>query len=72
MYAERMMVETDAAGNLKDPPKLPANSRIEAIFLVMDDQPKAIREPHPDIAGKVHILGDIFSSVPEVDWNLPE
>ncbi len=72
MYAERMIVETDRAGNLKQIPKLPANCRMEAIFLVMDEQPKAIRQPHPEIAGKVRILGDIFSSIPEVDWNLPE
>ncbi len=36
IYAERMIVETDIAGNIKQLPKLPANSRIEAIFLVMD------------------------------------
>jgi hypothetical protein len=73
MYAERMIVETDRAGNLKQQPKLPANCRIEAIFLVMDEQqPQALRQPHPDIAGKTLILGDIFSSVPEADWDLPE
>lgn len=72
MYAERMIVETDRAGNLKKLPKLPANCRFEAIFLVMDEQPQTIRQPHPDIAGKMHILGDIFSSAPEMDWNLPE
>lgn len=70
IYAERMIVETDIAGNIKQLPKLPANSRIEAIFLVMDEQPQPLRQPHPDIAGKPRILGDIFSSVPETDWNL--
>lgn len=63
MYAERMIVETDRAGNVKQMPKLPANCRLEAIFLVMDEQPKTIRQPHPDIAGKVRILGDIVCSV---------
>ena len=29
------------------------------------------REPHPEIAGKIKILGNIIDSVPEVDWNLP-
>ncbi|MEQ1530417.1 MAG: hypothetical protein ABL925_13965 [Methylococcales bacterium] len=71
MYAERMIIETDPAGNVKQLPKLPANCRIEAIFLVMDEPVKTIRQPHPDIAGKVRILGDIVSSVPEADWNLP-
>jgi hypothetical protein len=64
MYAERMIVEADRAANLKQMPKLRANCRLEAIFLVMDEQPKAMRQPHPDIAGKVRILGDIVSSVP--------
>lgn len=70
MYAERMIVETDQSGNLKQIPKLPANCRMEAIFLVMDEQPYTIRQPHPDIAGKARILGDVLSSVPEADWNL--
>lgn len=32
IHAERIIVETDTAGNIKQLPKLPANSRIEAIF----------------------------------------
>lgn len=72
MYAERMIVETDRAGNLKQLPKLPANCRMEAIFLIMDAQPKVVRQPHPDIAGKVRILADVFSSIPEMDWDFPE
>lgn len=30
------------------------------------------RKPHPDIAGKTRISGDIISCVPESDWNLPK
>jgi hypothetical protein len=30
------------------------------------------RIPHPDIAGKTRILGDIISCVAESDWNLPK
>ncbi|WP_394754386.1 hypothetical protein [Crenothrix sp.] len=71
LYAERMIIETDTAGNLKQLPKLPANSQIEAIFLVMEEQSQAVRQPHPDIAGKTIVVGDIFSSVSETDWNLP-
>lgn len=56
MYAERMIIETDPAGNLKQLPKLPANCRIEAIFLVMDEQPQSVRQAHPDSVGKVRIL----------------
>ena len=29
------------------------------------------RTPHPDIAGKTRIKGDIISCVAESDWNLP-
>lgn len=70
MYAERLIVETDQSGNLKTLPKLPANTQFEAIFLVLKDlavRPK--RTPHPDIVGKVKIMGDIFDTVPEADWS---
>lgn len=70
MYAERMIIETDPAGNLKQLPKLPANCRIEAIFLVMDEQPQSVRQLQPDSLSKVHMLG---SSTPEaVDALLAE
>jgi hypothetical protein len=32
----------------------------------------ALRQPHPDIAGQVKIRGDVLSSVPESDWELPQ
>jgi hypothetical protein len=37
MDAERLILETDALGNLKQVPKLPPNKRLEAIFLVLDN-----------------------------------
>ncbi|NEP19628.1 MAG: DUF433 domain-containing protein [Leptolyngbya sp. SIO4C1] len=30
------------------------------------------RQPHPDIAGKMKITGEIFDSIPEADWDLCE
>lgn len=57
MYAERMIIETDPAGNLKQLPKLPANCRIEAIFLVMDEQPQI----QPDSLSKERMLGSSTS-----------
>jgi len=36
MYAERLMLETDKAGSVKRMPRLPPNTRLEAIFLVVD------------------------------------
>jgi hypothetical protein len=38
MYAERLMLETDAQGRLRSLPRLPPNRRFEAIFLVVDDE----------------------------------
>lgn len=63
MCAERVMLETDVAGKLKQVPVLPANKRLEAIFLVMDEtQQIARRQPAAEIAGKTKILGDVFDS----------
>ncbi len=75
MYAERLILETDRSGILKHVPKLPPNKQIEIILLVLDDARVGRllrRSPHPDIAGKIRIFGDIISSVPETDWNLPK
>jgi hypothetical protein len=37
MDAERLILETDAAGNLKQVPKLPANKQLEVVFWVIAD-----------------------------------
>jgi hypothetical protein len=37
MYAERVVLNTDSTGHLVHLPMLPANKRVEAIFLVLDD-----------------------------------
>ena len=76
MYAERLMLETDMAGKLKRVPKLPPNKKLEAIFLFISEDAFSTaalrRVPHPDIAGKVIIKGDIMSSEPSSSWDLPE
>jgi hypothetical protein len=74
MYAERLMLETDMLGKLKHMPALPANKKVEAIFLVIaeTDQAKPRRQPHPDIAGKAKIIGNIIDTVPVADWDLPK
>lgn len=76
MYAERIILETDTVGNIKNVPKLPPNRQVEAIFLVLEEhEPKLApgqrRRPHPDIAGRLTILGDVMSSAPATDWGLP-
>ena len=68
MDAQRLILEADASGNLKQVPKLPPNKKLEAIFLVLDnltDVPIKKRIPHHDIAGKIKILGDVMHTVPE-------
>lgn len=75
MYAERMILETDPMGKPIDLPKLPPNAQLEAIFLVLNPDPRkpgARRQPHPDIAGRTQILGDIVDSIPSSDWDLPQ
>lgn len=76
MHAERIILETDTQGNIKNAPKLPPNRHVEAIFLVLDESetpaaPKPRRRPHQDIAGRLRILGDVMSSAPGSEWNLP-
>lgn len=74
MYAERLILETDVAGKLKQIPVLPANKQLEAIFLVIaeSEQTNLRRQPHQDIAGKTKIMGDIIDAAPETEWNLPK
>ncbi|MDP1996144.1 MAG: hypothetical protein Q8J90_03000 [Gallionella sp.] len=74
MYAERLILETDVTGKLKQIPLLPANKQLEAIFLVIaeSEQTNEHRQPHPDIIGKTKIIGNIIDAVPECEWNLPK
>jgi hypothetical protein len=74
MYAERLILETDTTGHIKRIPILPANKQFEAIFLVLSEtvQPQPRRRPHPDIAGKGKVIGNIIDATPESDWNLPK
>ena len=74
VLTERVILETDQAGHLTQLPKLPSNARVEAIFIILDQRLdiKPLRRPHADIIGRTRFLRDIFTSVPESDWNLPE
>lgn len=76
MHAERIILETDTQGNIKNAPRLPPNRHVEAIFLLLDEgetpiAPKPRRHPHPDIAGRLTISGDVMSSAPGNEWSLP-
>ena len=47
------------------------NHHVEIIALTVDEERPGRRRPHPDIAAKVQIRGDILSSFPESDWDIP-
>ncbi|MEI8363106.1 MAG: hypothetical protein WCG35_07785 [Betaproteobacteria bacterium] len=73
MYAERMILETDITGQLIKMPKLPPNKQFEAIFLVIAESEipvNAHRSPHPDLAGKVKMTGNVLDSAPLSAWDL--
>jgi len=75
MHKERLILDTDNKGNLKGLPKFPPNKKVEAIFLIIDKpdhKTGARRFPHKDIAGKIRIMGNIFDTVCENEWNLPK
>ncbi len=72
MQAKRMILETDNNGYLLQQPHLPPNTRIEAIFLVLENkkQGRAKRNPSAKIFGKGKIIGDIMAPVvPPEDWD---
>ncbi len=72
MFAERLIIETDAKGKPTCLPDLPPNCKMEAIFLLLEE-PSTVttRQPSPAIAGKGKILGDIVSPIiPETDWDM--
>ena len=71
MYAEKLMLETDAQGLLKSMPALPPNCQVDAIFIVLNESisPSVKRHPSPVIAGQGKTLGDLIAPiVPEDDW----
>lgn len=76
MHAERVIVETDDKGNLKQMLRLQPNRRFEAIFLDLENQhnqtDRRLRSPHPDLVGSVTFTGDVMDSLPHDGWNLPE
>jgi hypothetical protein len=75
MNEQRLILETDGLGNLKQVPKLPPNQKLEVTIVAIADTASfdhRQRQPHPEIAGKIKILDDIFDAIPETDWELSE
>ncbi len=72
MQVERVFEQVKDRRVLIELPDSFNNHRVEIIILTTDDAPLARRRrPHPDIAGRLKIHGDILSTVPETDWDLP-
>jgi hypothetical protein len=68
MYAERLILETDANGCLKPLPQLPPNVQWEAIFLGLTKRhlpstSNRRRQPSAQIASQGRILGDLITPV---------
>jgi hypothetical protein len=74
MQAKKIVLETDQYGRLAHQPLLPPNTRVEAIFLILEDEESEKhnnkrRKPSPKIMGKGRIVGDIISPIsPIEDW----
>ena len=63
VQAHRELLETDEKGHLRIAPNLPPLAKVEAIFLVLGpDQPRASRQPPPELA-KLRITGDVIAPV---------
>lgn len=73
MYAQRALIETDAQGRPVSLPPLPPNTRLDAIFLVVEPEvvaPVGRRTPPAALRGSVEFLGDIVAPVSKADeWD---
>lgn len=69
-----IIVESDSFGQLTNVPTLPPGMKVKIVLLEPLPRCQNLqqrRRPHPDIAGKIQILGDIINTVSEKDWDLP-
>lgn len=75
MFAKKIITETDHSGKVKNMPPLPPNKWFEIIVLDLDETKTNgqinKRAPHPDLKGKVQILGDVVNTIPKNMWDLP-
>jgi len=71
MQVQRQVTEIRESQITLQVPESFVNHRAEIIILTLDEETPRRRQPHPDIAGKLIIKGDLFDSVPEGDWDLP-
>lgn len=70
MEVERRIEQLVGRQLVLELPETFENHRVEVIVLTIDDEIRSDRRPHPVIAGKMKIHGEIFDSAPEDDWAL--
>jgi len=74
MQAQKLLLKTNAQGELEGLPDLMPNQYVELILLFNEENlpesnKKVYRKPPVELAGKVKIFGDIISpAVEENDW----
>ncbi|MBI1294993.1 hypothetical protein GC175_08550 [bacterium] len=70
MQTERMLLETDAHGNLIDVPKLPPNTRLEVIFLHIEEPTVPTKRTPPSILKEsVSTLENLLEpTISEEEW----
>lgn len=73
MLAQRFVTKVKNHTLSLELPEAFHEQRVEVIVLSLEeDRPAMVRRhPHEDIAGKLKIHGDVFSSAGADDWNLP-
>ena len=71
MQVQRRIAEVKHRQLVIELPESFVNHTIEVIILTIDEESPVMRRSHPDIAGKMHILGDVLQSVPDADWDMP-
>ena len=68
MQVERRFEQVKNQQVIIELPESFIDHKVEIIVLTVDEEATPSRRPHPDIAGKMQIVGDILTSVPEADW----
>jgi hypothetical protein len=71
MQVERRFEQVKNRQVIIELPESFSNHKVEIIVLTVDEEAPPSRRPHPDIAGKMQIVGDILTTIPEADWDLP-
>jgi len=71
MQVQRRIAEVKHRQLVIELPESFVHHTIEIIILTIDEEAPVMRRPHPDIAGKMHIPGDVLESVPDADWDMP-